>query len=149
MNVRSYEVYAGPELWSTPRPTPRLYSTHLMRPRKHSAIRALTALCLILGFSLFTTESLIAEVHDGDADTGHVASVESTGAHHDGAIPTDGPDRPPHAAHVCHCVHAHAGVTSPRQSLSVVEPGRSSAPIDLARSLASIDREPQLRPPIA
>ena len=121
-----------------------------MRLRNGRAIRSLIALFVALGFGLFTTESLIADVHDGDADTGHVASVETSGAHHDGGrIPLDGPVKAPHAAHVCHCVHAHASLTSTAQTLSVPSPTHASAPIGAVHRMASAEREPQLRPPIA
>lgn len=120
-----------------------------MHLRTHHTLRSLTALFLALGFGLFTTESLIADVHDGDADRGHVVSVEGPDAHQGGGTnPADGSETPSHAAHVCHCVHAHAGVTSDAPSLSVIEPVRTLAPTGDARQFASIDREPQLRPPI-
>lgn len=120
-----------------------------MRFRQHHAVRSFTAFCLALGFGLFTTESLIADVHDGHAETGHVASVEGPGAHHDdGPVPVDGPESPTHAAHVCHCVHAHAGVTSEAPSLAVIEPARTLAPAGDVLCFDTIDREPQLRPPI-
>lgn len=99
-------------------------------------------------FGLFTAETLIADVHDGDVGANHPVSIETTTAHV-GESPPSGPNEAAHSIHVCHCVHAHGGVT-PSASASAPRIGGSGGPVIIGdRVPTSVDREPPRRPPIA
>ncbi len=110
----------------------------------------MTAL-LAVAFVGFSAETLIADVHDGDAS---VAEAEALGVHlvaSDAAQPGEGlpgddlPSR--HSAHACHCVHAHGGVLD--------GPANGNAPHVPCITIrgvsdlmpASLSSKPRLRPP--
>ena len=134
-------------------------------------LRRFTALLLMLCLALFSVEALVADVHDGDATAAelqrdgashggaHVAHAGTTGrdeaaqaAVHDdaGGQPTRDDGRPVHTQHVCHCVHAHGAVDTAREASDVPALPDASAPVARPmRMPPSLEREPQLRPPIA
>lgn len=113
-----------------------------------SSLRRTTALLLATCFGLFTAEALIADVHDGDVGANHPVSVETTTAHLGGG-PSSVPTEPAHSIHVCHCVHAHGGMTA-LASTSAPRIESSGGPAMMGdRVPTSIDREPPSRPPIA
>lgn len=135
-------------------------------------LRRFTALLLMLCLAFFSGEALVADVHDGDATA---AELQQDGASHGGAhvahAGTAGRDeaaqaaavhaedggrstrddgRPVHTQHVCHCVHAHGAVDTAREASDV--PALPDASAQVARPVRmppSLEREPQLRPPIA
>lgn len=112
-------------------------------------VRRTTALALMMCFGLFTAEILIADVHDGDVGANHPVSIETTTSHVDGGGLPQIPTEAAHSMHVCHCVHAHGGLTA---VASVSDPSRGGATAPLVRGdrvPASLAREPQLRPPIS
>lgn len=113
-----------------------------------SPLRRATAVLLATCFGLFTAETLIADVHDGDVGANHPISIETTTAHVGGGPPSV-PTEAAHSIHVCHCVHAHGGVT-PIASASAPRIESSGGPTIIGdRAPASVDREPPRRPPIA
>lgn len=112
-----------------------------------SPLRRTTALLLMTCFGLFTAETLIADVHDGDVGANHPVSIESRTAHVD-EVPSSSPSEAAHSIHVCHCVHAHGGVTS-SASVSAPRIESSGGPVMIGdRAPTSVDREPPRRPPI-
>jgi len=114
---------------------------HLGRTR----IRRLTALLLALCLGMFSAETLVADVHDGDSSSA-ASHVEELGG------PVDGHSLPggvSHSVHVCHCVHGHGGAPP-------VHNVATAAPVEHPRLLTSSDSvpndvgpEPHVRPPIA
>ena len=96
-------------------------SLHRLRRLRH-----LAALVLALCFGFSTAESLLADVHDGDATHQELTQVEGSGrhaashvAHGDGenGAMNDSPEHPGerssgeegHDQHACHHAHAHGG----------------------------------------
>lgn len=134
-------------------------------------LRRFTALLLVLCLALFPVEAQVADVHDGDATAaelrrdeashggahvGHAgatrrAEAGQAAAHDDAGDESTGDDgQPLHTQHACHCVHAHGAVDAARDASNAADLPRASAPT--ARSVRmppSLEREPQLRPPIA
>ena len=122
---------------------------------------------LCLGF--FSVEALVADVHDGDASAAELQRDDAShsGAHladagaDDEAGPATKPDdagdgsngddgKPVHTQHVCHCVHAHGAVDMARDAAAAPAVPDASAPaVPPVRMPPSLEREPQLRPPIA
>lgn len=127
---------------------------------------------LLLCLGLFSLEVVIADVHDGDAqgeraavafneqsvtsklvdqgDSGVAMALvfldDQTGAHDDAGAPT-APSR--HAAHVCHCMHAH-GVSVPVVVSLPARPEVSRAAVQLVmRTPDQVDVDVHQRPPIA
>ena len=125
----------------------------------------------MLCLAAFSVEALVADVHDGDATAAELqrdgashAGAHAAGAgaalrndaglvaaHHDAGDESTGTDgRPVHAQHVCHCVHAHGVVDTARDGSDAPEVPDASAPaVRPVRMPPSLEREPQLRPPIA
>ena len=110
--------------------------------------RRTVAVLLVLGFGMFTAETLIADVHDGDVGAAVAGLVESTAPHSH-----DVPDQPTsdagHSMHVCHCAHSHAGPPVlaswfAERLLDVDAPSVNPEPLP-----RSAGRDLQLRPPIA
>lgn len=134
---------------------------------RSSVLRRATALLLALCFGLFQVEANVADVHDGDAteqelvshgrgvSDAHVASHDGPAAlvslEHTEQVPPDGSTpTQKHPAHVCHCVHAHAGWAPPSAvdaSPSLID--HAPAPGEAEYHLVSADLQRQLRPPIA
>ncbi len=113
------------------------------------ALRPAAAFVLMLSFSLFTAETLIADVHDGDAGAAHAGSIESSAPHsheNSGDAPAGSPG---HSMHVCHCVHSHAGPTTVAPLLLEPVVNATALPIGSDRTPRSAERELHLRPPIA
>jgi len=128
------------------------------------------ALVLALCFGLFSVESLIADVHDGDApaseqtrysgatdadtpDAARAADVPAADApvadlhtHGDGETP---PPSSGHSLHTCHSGHAHIGLTAVGVELERAAPEHVAVLANLALPPADAKREPHLRPPIA
>ena len=125
----------------------------------------------MLCLALFTAEAQVADVHDGDATAvelqrdgashgdAHVAHAGATGPdegrhaaarENAGGDPGSNEGRPVHTQHVCHCVHAHGAVDAARDaSTAPYVPDASSPAVRVVRMPPSLEREPQLRPPIA
>ena len=114
-------------------------------------------------FASFWAEGLVPDVHDGDApatavaasDQGHVpdhvVAVAPVAVEHSESAPVHG-DRGPaqqHPVHVDHCTHGHALVTPEAVAAAPILPPRPDAPRSANVSLHSVQRPPQLRPPIA
>ena len=133
-------------------------------------LRRFTALLLMLCLGFFSVEALVADVHDGDASAAELqrdgashggAHVADAGTADDEAGPAAKPDdagdgsngddgKPVHTQHVCHCVHAHGAVDMARDAAAAPEVPDASAPaVRPVRMPPSLEREPQLRPPIA
>ena len=134
-------------------------------------LRRFTALLLMLCLGFFSVEALVADVHDGDATA---AELQQDGASHggahvahagiagqdeaaqaavhaeDGGRSTRDDGRPVHTQHVCHCVHAHGVVDTAHDTSDAPDLPDASAPaVRPVRMPPSLEREPQLRPPIA
>lgn len=131
--------------------------------------RRATAVMLALAFFGFSAETLIADVHDGDAPASEVAKFGAEHAHGgpdhapslapidadaDHGAPTppatpDAPERDGHTYHSCHCAHAHGGAppTHAPVAADLYEPSALIAESDRAPASAAL--EPGLRPPIA
>jgi hypothetical protein len=103
---------------------------------------------LMLSFSYFTVEVVVADVHDGDAPASEIAKLagDASGTPTVPDAPLDGPT---HDIHVCHCAHPHGGLTarplilSPARSIPVVNPT-----LDVLAP-GAVDLDHHLRPPIA
>lgn len=140
MSIRSYNVMTT----RGARPEIRFRSGALRR------IVSVLLGCAILGFSV---ENLIADVHDGDAETQEQASVSiATSAD---ASDSDNPtqpkdsDRSGHSAHVCHCIHAHGGLPGLTDS-QVADTQHATQLRGVSdRMPQSISTEPRIRPPLA
>ena len=123
------------------------------------------ALVLALCFGLFSAESLIADVHDGDApaseqtrysgaaDAGPGTGAPATTApaadlhtHSDDEAP---PPTSGHSLHACHSGHAHIGLTAVGVELERAAPEHVAVLANRALPPADAKREPHLRPPIA
>lgn len=132
-------------------------------------IRRCISFILLLCLTLYGGESLVADVHDGDATA---EELRTEGRSHDvihfaaqseaGAATNDGsrsggsspdaplPGQPVHAQHACHCVHAHGFVAPTPSPSGALEVSDLTAPASHpVRMPPSLEREPQLRPPIA
>lgn|SRR5688572_8831755 len=122
-------------------------------------LRRLVALILMLCLGLFTAESLLADVHDGDATHEELVRVdgERHAEQHSSAtadteqVPDErDPGEQGHSLHACHCVHAHV-IWSPVQSSPltaavIVEEDQAALS---ALGPTSPVLEAHLRPPIA
>lgn len=119
-------------------------------------LRRLIALVLAFSFGAYSAESLIADVHDGDAPTSERARFSDAGAGgtHGSELASDSgheqehQEGSGHSTHTCHASHAHTCIipSASPMSFDVVEqslglPLLATIPMDLRR-------EPQLRPPI-
>lgn len=109
-------------------------------------LRRTIALLVIVGFGFFSVESLIADICDGDSGQERISVVDAVGPSPESGGSSQAPG---HTVHVCHCIHAHAGmvavfdqVPSGVKMVSVTRAFAESAPPNPAL-------EPQLRPPIA
>jgi hypothetical protein len=111
--------------------------------------RRMTALALMMCFSFFTAETLIADVHDGDVGANHPISIETTTSHVAGGGLPQSPTEAAHSVHVCHCIHAHGGLTTVASVSSPSAGGAATPLVHGDRVPASLAREPQLRPPIS
>jgi hypothetical protein len=122
-----------------------------MRLAGWSALRRLTALLLAVCVGLFTVETAIADVHDGDASTPTVgqgvrpdvapAALGDLSGH-----PAD--DSSKHSMHVCHCVHMHGGLPASTHFPPNEPPPTATIMVAAAQAPASVDLESRLRPPI-
>lgn len=130
-------------------------------------LRHLTALVLALCFGFSTAESLLADVHDGDATHEELTQVEGSGrhaashvAHGDmemGAM-HDSREHPGerssgeegHDQHACHHAHAHGGWFRTDEAPNGALAAGHESPLASRDGIpASRDAQPQLRPPIA
>lgn len=129
--------------------------------------RRYTAFLLMLCLAVFSGEALLADVHLGDATSEELPLAGSahdlsrtltTERDADGttSLPPqeqspsdDSPGQPTHAQHACHCVHAHGGPDGACELMGM-EPTHPTAALAHADGVPpSVEREPQLRPPIA
>ena len=107
--------------------------------------RRLIGLIVVLGFGIFTAESLIADVCDGDSGLTAVSVGESNTP----ASDPDGPGPvPTHTVHVCHCVHAHGGMPALLDRDPAGVPAATVALRLIQTTPPSPALELQLRPPI-
>lgn len=92
-------------------------------------------------------ETLIADVHDGDAPT----SVSTTLAASDAQAPAapEAPRHTPDSPHTCHCVHAHVITLPAAETVADLPPIRAPQFLSMERALASVAPEPHFRPPVA
>ena len=114
-------------------------------------------------FASFWAEGLVPDVHDGDAPAsavaasdrgnvpGHDIPLASAAVEHSESVPVQGDGVPgqQHPVHVDHCTHGHALVTPETVATAPNLPPRPDAPRSANVSLHSVQRPPQLRPPIA
>ena len=110
--------------------------------------RRTVAVLLVLGFGMFTAETLIADVHDGDVGAAVAGMVEST-APHTHNVPDGLPGDAGHSMHVCHCAHSHAGPPALASSFAERLLDAEAPSISPDRLPRSAGRDLQLRPPIA
>lgn len=138
-------------------------SMHHFRLR---SLRGLSALVITLSFGLLTTESMLADVHDGDAtheeltriegaarhNATHVAHGDREGGsmnHADDHPGERAPDDAGHDRHTCHHAHVHSGWFHKDEALNGCASAEHESPIALRKRIpASWDAQPQLRPPI-
>lgn len=107
-------------------------------------------------FTGFSAETLIADVHDGDASA---AEVQALGALmptldpgvHPTKAPTSVPEQPPsgHSAHACHCVHAHGGLPGLIEARPIAAAPAIHTRVVSDRMPSSVSQEPRIRPPEA
>ena len=134
----------------------------------------------MLCLAVYTGESLVADVHDGDATAAELlvagahdaarhaqtasADLAESGTaalHHDTETLTVGdggqdghsgdtsPGSPVHTQHACHCAHAHGFVdAAPRPDEAIALSDLTAPAAQPVRMPPSLEREPQLRPPI-
>lgn len=140
------------------------------RVKRHSGIRRFLAAILMLLFAVSSFESLIADVHDGDAPPSkgvavvasggpafagascRIASVESVSQSNgsDAHASCNSQRAPAHDYHVCHCAHAHTATLS--RAPGMLSRFVLASTVALAfdeRMPASADRAPSFRPPVA
>jgi hypothetical protein len=122
-------------------------------------LRRVIALFLALCFGFFSAESLVADVHDGDAPAseqsryaGVVHAGQSSAADLGDAHTHSGDENAEtsgHSLHACHGAHAHIGMTA--DGMTLPGDGLSHESVPAAAECAPVERrrEPQLRPPIA
>lgn len=138
--------------------------------RRGTAVHRWIAALLMVLFAVSSFESLIADVHDGDAPstagvvvqakgvpttvgTACVAVGVAMGATTDAAAASrtcDTPHAPTHDYHVCHCAHAHAAALSmaPEFASRLMIAASAALAFD-GRMPASADRALALRPPVS
>ena len=118
-------------------------------------IRRLTSAFLAVVFMGFSAETLIADVHDGDASAAEIQALSGLAAIDGQAAPSSETPSPPddsssgHSAHACHCVHAHGGLLGATEIRSAV-----AQPVIHVRGWSdlmplSFSPEPRIRPPEA
>ena len=131
-----------------PSPFPKRSIDSLMLSSIRGTFRRTVAVLLVLGFGMFTAETLIADVHDGDVGAAVAGLVESTAPHSH-----DVPDQPTgdagHSMHVCHCAHSHAGPPVLASSFAERLVNANAPLVSPDRLPRSAGRDLQLRPPIA
>lgn len=121
-----------------------------------------TALVAVIAFMASRVESMLPEIHDGDAITaqlvapmheaphslalGCIAAASTNGASTQGSSPEHAPasHRGPH---VDHCGHGH-GAASPRETAPTPTLMHDHVPVGVEAVLASVVLPPQSRPPI-
>lgn len=115
---------------------------------RRDRLRALRRFFAVLTLGVLVAgclEPLIAESHDGDANSvvATVASFGNAGAPSESAPPT-------HEMHLCHCTHAHGASTRPSVEVAVVV---STVDETAARrplmALLSVTLDGPMRPPAA
>jgi hypothetical protein len=120
-----------------------------MRRRRPPRLFRAAALLATLGMILGWMEAAMPDVHDG-----HGNAEPETGAwvqlsHGHPPAPAEAPGHAPQSPHTCHCIHAHA----PALPAASEEPPRPSHDYlrftSIQRALASVEPEPQFRPPVA
>ena len=118
-------------------------------------VRRLTSAFLALVFMGFTAETLIADVHDGDASAAEIEAISggaAMGANEAPSSPTPFvPDESSsgHSAHACHCVHAHGGLLGAAEIWSSVAQPVVHVPGWSDVMPSSVSPEPRIRPPEA
>ncbi len=113
--------------------------------------RRVISFIVLLCFGLFSLETVVADVHDGDATAAEIAQA-TAGPDNAESGPQSGEpaqETTSHEMHVCHCIHAHGGLKAMAMALSAPEKLH-----DLAANLdvvapANVDRDVHVRPPIA
>lgn len=125
-------------------------------------LRRPIALVLALCFGFYSAESLLADVHDGDATHEELAQVEGSGLHAarhaaigdaQGDAMNDSGEHPSgpsgHDRHACHHAHAHCGWFEENGTDDGSFAATQEPPVAWPdRAPASRDTQPQLRPPI-
>ena len=117
-----------------------------------TAIRQAVACVALLGVCVTPIESLIPDVHDGDAKVvaeGAEGTTDLSSSHSPKPGDESSPSGEHHPFHMDHCSHAHS--FGPGSACSTdFRNGMESGPIDLLRTApASVSLQPQQRPPIA
>lgn len=118
--------------------------------------RRLIALVLAISFGAYSAESLIADVHDGDATTNERARFSDIGAAgtHGAELASDAgheqehQEGSGHSTHTCHASHAHTCIIPSALPMSFDVTEQSLGLPLLATIPMELRREPQLRPPI-
>lgn len=116
-------------------------------------IQRTAALILLYSFALFTAEMGVADACGGNATAAQVSSSNAVPL--EAVTDASESDRAPASApthlgvHVCHCVHAHGGVTP---GSVVAGPARAALRLAIAVNYLAplpLSFPPQLRPPIS
>jgi hypothetical protein len=116
--------------------------------------RRCVSLFVLLCFGFFSIETVVADVHDGDATAAEVAKA-TAGANVANAAPASDQDGAPangttsHTTHVCHCIHAHGGLNAVAMALSAPPQSHDVALGFDVIAPAKVDLDVHLRPPIA
>ena len=118
-------------------------------------VRRFTAGLLALAFMASSAETLIADVHDGDATAQEVETIASSGNASSGVLlrgdaPSEDSEKSSgHSMHVCHCIHAHGGLPGHLDVRSESSEARLQVRGVSDRMPASASLEPAIRPPAA
>ncbi|MEO5815871.1 MAG: hypothetical protein ABIT20_11395 [Gemmatimonadaceae bacterium] len=142
--------------------------------RKPQLLRRFLSVLVALAFSASALETIIPDVHDGDAERSSVETGAVSLSAARGSLNTDsavdgrahaiaGPDlgsgqlpsredtqsAPTHTAHIEHCGHAHVATPAVATILSAPADEHGESPCTFVPTLVSVAVVPTLRPPIA
>ena len=112
------------------------------RPQVRRLLAVATALALLGSVA----ETLLPDVHDGDAAA--ITSIQTTGTPTP-SQPTRAPDHSPDAPHVCHCIHAHLAALAADERLAPPNAPRLAAPEFRFPAPPAPRATDHFRPPIA
>ena len=115
--------------------------------------RRVISFIVLLCFGLFSVETVVADVHDGDATASEIAQATAaqdvSGAQPESESGDPAQGTTSHEVHVCHCIHAHGGLKAMVVTLSSPEQLHDLAANLVVVAPAKVDRDVHVRPPIA